>query len=85
MKTTMSNCGWRKASVTIGTISTLYVPTREGKLVRLDNVVKLTPSRSVSQINRLDRQRQVTLQASVAPGFGMADRNQRFDASSTTN
>jgi HAE1 family hydrophobic/amphiphilic exporter-1 len=58
------------------TISRLYVPTRDGKLVRLDNVVKLTPTRSVSQINRYDRQRQVTLQASVAPGFGMADRNQ---------
>ena len=58
------------------TISRLYVPTRDGKLVRLDSVVKLTPARSVSQINRLDRQRQVTLQASVAPGYGMADRNQ---------
>jgi HAE1 family hydrophobic/amphiphilic exporter-1 len=58
------------------TISRLYVPTRDGKLVRLDSVVKLTPARSVSQINRLDRQRQVTLQASVAPGYGLADRNQ---------
>ena len=58
------------------TISRLYVPTRDGKIVRLDSVVKLTPSRSVSQINRMDRQRQVTLQASVAPGYGMADRNQ---------
>ncbi|HZJ01985.1 MAG TPA: efflux RND transporter permease subunit [Gemmatimonadaceae bacterium] len=58
------------------TISRLYIPTRDGKLVRLDSVVKLVPARSVSQINRLDRQRQVTLQASVAPGYGMADRNQ---------
>jgi hydrophobic/amphiphilic exporter-1 (mainly G- bacteria), HAE1 family len=33
-------------------------------------------SQSVSQINRFDRQRQVTLQASVAPGYGLADRNQ---------
>jgi len=58
------------------TISRLYIPTRDGKLVRLDSVVKLVPARSVSQINRLDRQRQVTFQASVAPGYGMADRNQ---------
>src|SRR4029079_8952281 len=58
------------------TISRLYIPTRDGKLVRLDSVVKLVPPRSVSQINRLDRERQVTLQASVAPGYGMADRNQ---------
>jgi len=58
------------------TISRLYVPSRTGKLIRLDNVVTLSPSQSVSQINRLDRQRQVTLQASVAPGYGLADRNQ---------
>jgi HAE1 family hydrophobic/amphiphilic exporter-1 len=58
------------------TISRLYIPTRDGKLVRLDNVVKLEPAESLSQINRLDRQRQVTLQASIAPGYGLADRNQ---------
>jgi HAE1 family hydrophobic/amphiphilic exporter-1 len=57
------------------TISRLYVPTKDGKLVRLDSVVKLLPTQTVSQINRLDRQRQVTLQASVAPGYGLADRN----------
>jgi HAE1 family hydrophobic/amphiphilic exporter-1 len=57
------------------TISRLYVPTKDGKMVRLDSVVKLQPALSVSQINRLDRQRQVTLQASVAPGYGLADRN----------
>ncbi len=53
---------------------------KDGKLVRLDSVVKLQPARSVSQINRLDRQRQVTLQASVAPGYGLADRNQAINA-----
>jgi len=37
---------------------------------------RLAGRRSVSQINRLDRQRQVTLQASVAPGYGLADRSQ---------
>jgi len=58
------------------TISRLYVPTKDGKMVRLDSVVRLQPAQSVSQINRLDRQRQVTLQASVAPGYGLADRNQ---------
>jgi HAE1 family hydrophobic/amphiphilic exporter-1 len=33
----------------------------------------------VSQINRLDRQRQVNLQASVAPGYGLADRNRALN------
>ncbi len=59
----------------LDTISRLYVPSRTGKLVRLDNLVKVEPAQSVSQINRLDRQRQVTLQASMAAGYGMADRN----------
>jgi hydrophobic/amphiphilic exporter-1 (mainly G- bacteria), HAE1 family len=58
------------------TISRLYVPAKDGKLIRLDNLVTMQPTQSVSQINRLDRQRQVTLQASVAPGYGLADRNQ---------
>src|SRR6185369_16942364 len=57
------------------TISRLYVPSKTGKLIRLDNVVTVRPSQSVSQINRFDRQRQVTMQASVAPGYGLADRN----------
>jgi HAE1 family hydrophobic/amphiphilic exporter-1 len=60
----------------LDTISRLYVPSRTGRLIRLDNLVTVRPSQSVSQINRLDRQRQVTLQASVAPGYGLADRNQ---------
>jgi len=64
----------------LDTISRLYVPSRTGKLIRLDNVVTVQPSQSVSQINRLDRQRQVTMQASVAPGYGLADRNQALTA-----
>ena len=60
----------------LDTISRLYVPSRAGKLIRLDNLVTVRPSQSVSQINRYDRQRQVTMQASVAPGYGLADRNQ---------
>ena len=61
-------------------ISRLYVPAKDGRLIRLDNVVSMQPTQSVSQINRLDRQRQVTLQASVAPGYGLADRNQALIA-----
>ena len=60
----------------LDTISRLYVPSRTGKLIRLDNLVRVEPTQSVSSINRFDRQRQLTLQASVAPGYGTADRNQ---------
>ncbi len=58
------------------TISRLYVPSRNGGLVRLDNVVRVVPARIASRIDRLDRQRQVSLRAQVAPGYGLADRLQ---------
>jgi hydrophobic/amphiphilic exporter-1 (mainly G- bacteria), HAE1 family len=56
------------------TIATLFVPTRMGDLVRLDNLVELTPAITASRIDRLDRQRQVSLRANVASGYGLADR-----------
>jgi HAE1 family hydrophobic/amphiphilic exporter-1 len=55
-------------------ISRLYVPRQNGDLARLDNLVKITPSVTASRIDRLDRQRQVSLRAAVAPGYALADR-----------
>jgi len=55
-------------------IRRLYVPRQNGGLVRLDNVVKLVPTQTASRIDRLDRQRQVSLRAAVAPGYAQADR-----------
>jgi HAE1 family hydrophobic/amphiphilic exporter-1 len=55
-------------------IGRLYVPTQSGGLVRLDNVVDIERGISPSRIDRLDRERQVTVSASVAPGFALADR-----------
>jgi HAE1 family hydrophobic/amphiphilic exporter-1 len=56
------------------TIARLFVPRRNGGLARLDNVVKLVSTQSASRIDRLDRQRQVSLRAAVAPGYAQADR-----------
>lgn len=56
------------------TIARLYVPRQNGSLARLDNVVKLVATNAASRIDRLDRQRQVSLRAAVAPGFAQADR-----------
>ncbi len=56
------------------TISRLFIPDREGELVRLDNVVRLVPANTASRIDRLDRQRQVSLRAGIAPGYALADR-----------
>jgi HAE1 family hydrophobic/amphiphilic exporter-1 len=57
-----------------GTISRLYVPSSRGGLVRLDNLVKINRDTSPSRIDRLDRERQVSVRASVAPGYALADR-----------
>ena len=57
-----------------GRISELYVPARDGRLVRLDNLARLEPATSAARIDRLDRERQVSLRASVAPGYALADR-----------
>ena len=56
------------------TISRLFVPRRNGGLARLDNLVKLVPTKTASRIDRLDRQRQISLRAAVAPGYAQADR-----------
>ena len=56
------------------TIARLFVPRQNSGLARLDNVVNLVPAKVESRIDRLDRQRQVSLRAAVAPGFAQADR-----------
>jgi HAE1 family hydrophobic/amphiphilic exporter-1 len=56
------------------TISRLYVPNASAGLVRLDNLVQVESAQSASRIDRLDRQRQVSLRAQIAPGFALADR-----------
>ncbi|HEY3175988.1 MAG TPA: efflux RND transporter permease subunit [Candidatus Polarisedimenticolia bacterium] len=56
------------------TISRLYVAGRAGALNRLDNLVTIQPTRTASRIDRLDRRRQVSLRAQVAPGYALADR-----------
>jgi HAE1 family hydrophobic/amphiphilic exporter-1 len=56
------------------TIAQLYVPKRNGGLVRLDSLVKIVPSTSPTRIDRLDRQRQASVRGGVGPGFALADR-----------
>jgi HAE1 family hydrophobic/amphiphilic exporter-1 len=71
----------------VDTIKRLYVPSSRANsasttaggtarpgLVRLDNLVKILRDTSPSRIDRLDRERQVSVRASVAPGYALADR-----------
>jgi HAE1 family hydrophobic/amphiphilic exporter-1 len=60
-------------------ISRLYVPRGGAGLVRLDNLVKIESAQSASRIDRLDRQRLVSLRAGIAPGFALADRLEALD------
>ena len=46
-------------------IARLYVPRRGGGLVRLDNVVDIVEGQTASRIDRLDRQRTVSIRASI--------------------
>jgi HAE1 family hydrophobic/amphiphilic exporter-1 len=55
-------------------VAELWVPAEDGGLVRLDNLVRLEPATVSARIDRLDRQRQVSLRASIAPGYALADR-----------
>jgi hydrophobic/amphiphilic exporter-1 (mainly G- bacteria), HAE1 family len=43
-------------------------------LVRLDNLVDVRQETTASRVDRLDRQRQVSLRAGVGPGYALADR-----------
>ena len=56
------------------TIGRLFISRDDGSLVRLDNVARIDRVKSASRIDHLDRQREVRLRASVAPGYGLADR-----------
>src|SRR6185436_3234178 len=55
-------------------VTRLYVPSSRGELVRLDNLVQLREETTASRIDRLDRQRQVSIRAGVGPGYALADR-----------
>jgi multidrug efflux pump subunit AcrB len=57
-----------------GRVAELFVGARDGRGVPLSELVDLRPAKSAARIDRMDRQRVVSLRTSVAPGFGQADR-----------
>ncbi len=53
-------------------LSLMTVPSKTGAAIPLASLVSLRETAGPSQINRLARQRQVTITANVAPGFGQS-------------
>ncbi|HEY5997291.1 MAG TPA: efflux RND transporter permease subunit [Candidatus Deferrimicrobiaceae bacterium] len=56
------------------TIGRLYVSREGGGLAQLGNFARIERVPSPSRIDHLDRQREIRLRATVAPGFALADR-----------
>jgi HAE1 family hydrophobic/amphiphilic exporter-1 len=55
-------------------VAELAVGARDGESVPLADLVRIEPARSASRIDRMDRERVVSLRTNVAPGYGQADR-----------
>ncbi|MBI5906330.1 MAG: efflux RND transporter permease subunit [Deltaproteobacteria bacterium] len=55
-------------------IGRLYVSREGGGLAQVGSVAAIERTMSPSRIDRLDRQREVRLRGSVAPGYALADR-----------
>jgi HAE1 family hydrophobic/amphiphilic exporter-1 len=55
-------------------IQRLYVARGDGSMVRLDSLVSIVSGQGPSRVDRIDRQRQMSLRSGIAPGFGLADR-----------
>jgi HAE1 family hydrophobic/amphiphilic exporter-1 len=65
-------------------IAGLYVPSSKGGLVRLDNVVSLGEATGPAQIERQNRQRQVTILANLEPDKPMGDAMNEINAAVQT-
>jgi len=65
-------------------VGRLFVPRRNGGLVRLDNVVRVTPAKTATRIDRLDRQRMNSIRAAVT-GFAKTLANEVAEFGITVN
>ncbi|MEY4579528.1 MAG: hypothetical protein RL701_4231, partial [Pseudomonadota bacterium] len=57
----------------LSSLALMSVPSKNGGVVPLSSIVSVKQTRGPSQINRLSRQRQVTITANVAPGYGASE------------
>ncbi len=55
-------------------VENLYLPGKGGTLVEVGNIARLSPIKSASRVDRMDRQRMVSVRGGVAQGFALGDR-----------
>lgn len=55
-------------------IDQLKLPAGDGGLVEVSSVASVTPTLAPSRIDRLDRQRVISVRGGVAPGYALGDR-----------
>ena len=54
-------------------INNLYVRNNRGELVRLSEVVKIKQTKSLLSVNRINRERAITINANPAPGYSQQE------------
>lgn len=64
-------------------IDKLYLPRKDGEIVRLSNLAKLSNAKTAGRIDRLNKDRMVAVRAGVAPGYALADRIDAMKAATT--
>jgi HAE1 family hydrophobic/amphiphilic exporter-1 len=62
--------------VAVNSNTAIPSPTDNAKLTRIDNVVRFNFGDAAARIDRLDRQRMVSIRANIAAGYALADRVQ---------
>jgi multidrug efflux pump len=56
-----------------GDLTSLFVRTRDGKLMQLDNVIRVSEQSNPPQLFRFDRYVSATISAGLAPGYTLGD------------
>jgi HAE1 family hydrophobic/amphiphilic exporter-1 len=63
-------------------VDRLLLPGREGASVELSNLATVEPALAASRIDRLNRQRMVSVRGGVAPGYALGDQLELLQATS---
>jgi len=60
-------------------LTSIYVRTRDGQLVQLSNLVKVSETVSAKELNHFNRQRAATISANISPGYTLGEALEFMD------